>query len=388
MKLHSINYTEYEGETFAWRLDELTLIDINLIVGKNATGKSRVLRVLNGLARFIEGSIQPSGISSGHYKAVFKDTQSAKRQPKPDITYELDIHGNKVRKEILTVGTQVRLNRGKDGRGSIYFEKNDTYIDVQIPEQNLAASVRRDSQQHSFFEELHSWASTVRYFEFSKTATNLATSFEGKPSIDLLKSGPLQNNFHLVINLGKQQFGRDFSSSVIGDMRKIGYEITDFGLTPLTGIVSPIQPANVPQTLYVMESGIQKKLMQTEISDGMLRALATLIHIHFIHLQKNFGCILIDDIGEGLDFERATKLISVIINQAEKGFIQLVMTTNDRFVMNKVPLAYWCVMQRDQGKVKVYNPRNSPERFNEFDEYGMNNFDFFANEYFSNGVSI
>jgi energy-coupling factor transporter ATP-binding protein EcfA2 len=389
MKLHSITYTEYENETYAWILDELSLIDINLIVGKNATGKSRVLRIINGLARLIEGTLQPANISSGRYTAIFKDRPPTTKKPKklkPDITYSLDINGNKVTKEILQVGEVIKLNRGKDGRGSLYFEKNQSEIDVKIPEHQVGASVRRDSQQHDFFEELHLWANTVRYFEFSKATTNAFTSFEENLTIDALGLTPLQDNLHLVVKFGKERFRRDFSSSVISDMRKIGYNITDFGLTPAVGIASPIQSSNAFQTLFVMETGIEKKLAQIEISDGMLRALATLIHLHFIRLQKKFGCVLIDDIGEGLDFDRATKLISVIIDMAESGFMQLAMTSNDRFVMNKVPLNYWSILQRVKGKVTAINPRNSPTKFTEFEEFGFNNFDFFAKDFFSTGV--
>jgi hypothetical protein len=127
-------------------------------------------------------------------------------------------------------------------------------------------------------------------------------------------------------------------------------------------------------------------LLQGEISDGMMRALSTLIFIHFLRLQKKPGCFLIDDIGEGLDFDRSTRLIATIIELAEKNHLQLVMTTNDRFVMNGVPLQYWSVVEREKGTVKVFNNRNHPERFSEFEEFGFHNFDFFAKQFFSSGV--
>ncbi len=92
---------------------------------------------------------------------------------------------------------------------------------------------------------------------------------------------------------------------------------------------------------------------------------------------------MIDDIGEGLDFDRATKLISIVIRQAEQIYSQFCMTTNDRFVMNKVPLEYWCILEREKGKVKSINPRNSSDTFKDFEEYGFNNFDLFAKGFYS-----
>lgn len=384
MKLYSIEYTEFGEETFAWVLNELALIDINLIVGKNATGKSRVLRVIYGLAQLIEGTRSPSSLISGHYKAIFTQSSNSEFNQVPNITYSLQIHAGAVTQESLFVGNDEKLSRGLDGRGKIYFEKNNAHIDVQIPQNLLAASSRRDSQQHSYFEYLHSWAKTVKLFEFNKTQTNEATSFEGKLTLDAIEKGQLQNHLHATIKLGKEHFRRDFTSPILRDMKKIGYNLSDFGLTPVVGLASNIKFSNSLDTLYITEDGIDKKIMQNELSDGMLRALATLVHLHFIMLQKKFGCVLIDDIGEGLDFDRATKLISVVIELAEKSFFQLIMTTNDRFVMNNVSLDYWTILQRDFGKIQVFNKRNANNIFTDFEEYGFNNFDLFAKGFFLN----
>ncbi len=395
MRIHSLDYTEYGGQSYAWTVEDLSLIDINLIVGKNATGKSRVLRVINGMARLIEGSLTPATISSGNYAIVLKEDPIAShrkkihRAPKPDMVYRAELHESKVLSESLHVGGVPKLTRGKTGRGKVFFEKNDEYIDVQIPEGQLAATSRRDLEQHAFFEDLHTWATSVRYYESARTEANTYSSFIGKVSVEAVHGAPLQSHLHLAIKSGQERFGRDLTSAVISDMRKVGYEIEDFGLMPAQGVAFPTvlqADSGSMQTLYVSESGINKKLLQHEISDGMLRALATLIFLHFIRLQKKGGCFLIDDIGEGLDFDRSNRLIQVVTDEAEKGHIQLVMTTNDRFVMNHVPLDYWSIIQREKGNVRVFNRRNAADRFAEFEEFGFNNFDFFAKQFFSTGV--
>ena len=40
MRLYSIEYTEYAEHPYTWSLNDLTLININLIVGRNAVGKT------------------------------------------------------------------------------------------------------------------------------------------------------------------------------------------------------------------------------------------------------------------------------------------------------------------------------------------------------------
>ena len=43
MSLVKLSYTEFEGTAHHWEIDQATFSDINLIVGKNSSGKSRPL---------------------------------------------------------------------------------------------------------------------------------------------------------------------------------------------------------------------------------------------------------------------------------------------------------------------------------------------------------
>ncbi len=95
--------------------------------------------------------------------------------------------------------------------------------------------------------------------------------------------------------------------------------------------------------------------------------------------------MLIDDIGEGLDFSRAQAFISLLIERAKGNKLQMIMTTNDRFIMNGVPLCYWGIVRRHANKVHVLNERNSREIFDDFSSLGLNNFDFFSTNFFEEG---
>jgi AAA15 family ATPase/GTPase len=114
----------------------------------------------------------------------------------------------------------------------------------------------------------------------------------------------------------------------------------------------------------------------------MFRALSLLIQLNYTLMIRLPVCVLIDDIGEGLDFYRARALINLLIKKVENTPVQLIMTTNDRFVMNGVPLKYWSIIERSGGKCKVYNYKNSRTSFDEFDFTGLSNFDFFTSKSF------
>ena len=52
------------------------------------------------------------------------------------------------------------------------------------------------------------------------------------------------------------------------------------------------------------------------------------------------------------------------------------MATNDRFVMNQVPLEEWSVLLRSRTHVNVKNYNNSRDLFEEFKFTGLSNFSF------------
>ena len=97
---------------------------------------------------------------------------------------------------------------------------------------------------------------------------------------------------------------------------------------------------------------------------------------------------MIDDIGEGLDYERSKSLIDLIIEKVKNSSVQVIMTTNDRFIMNKIPLKYWSVIQRVPKKALFYNYRNSKATFDEFEYTGLSNFDFLATEFYIEGFEM
>ena len=69
----------------------------------------------------------------------------------------------------------------------------------------------------------------------------------------------------------------------------------------------------------------------------------------------------------------------------ENSTVQVIMTTNGRFTMNKVPLKYWSVIERLPKKSVFYNYKNSKEVFDDFDDLGLNNFDFLSSQFYIKG---
>jgi AAA15 family ATPase/GTPase len=178
---------------------------------------------------------------------------------------------------------------------------------------------------------------------------------------------------------GENQFGEEFIKRIIDDMSQIAYHISTISVDILKFFPLPAFG------IGVKESDIEDITDQKEMSQGMFRALSLLVQLNFSLLSKTPSCILIDDIGEGLDYERSKSLIDLIIEKVKGSSVQVIMTTNDRFVMNKVPLEYWSIIHRVPKKSLFYNYQNSAEIFDDFKYTGLNNFDFLTTEFYRTG---
>lgn len=277
------------------------------------------------------------------------------------------------------------LSRGDGGKGTIFAEalEGGKNIDFQTPPSGLAVVTRRDTIQHKFLEPLYEWGISLRHYHFGRTL--------GKERFDLFEKGKGnekindrdENQIVALYRQAVKEFNDDFTAVIINDMREIDYDIQEIGLRAPVSIRILSGPGELIG-IYVKEKGLNGITDQYSMSQGMFRVLSMLIQVNYSQMAKKSSCILVDDIGEGLDFDRSCKLIDLLRNKAKDHNIQLILSTNDRFVMNKVPLEEWSVLQRQGSIVKVRNYDNSKEIFEEFKFTGLSNFSFlemdFVNE--------
>jgi len=376
MRLQTVKYAEFEGTPQEWVLEGLSLGDRNLIVGKNASGKSRALNLINGLAGVLAG-LRPLGFS-GNYDVTFI-TQDNKT-----LRYQLKNDGEQVLEERLFVEGIVRLDRGSGGEGVIWAEELDGGKDIrfQTPPSQLAAVVRRDAIQHKFLEPLYDWGSSLRHYLFGTALGKdaLAVFIKGGRMFD-------ERDPNAVVALyreAEKEFKDEFKQIVMSDMGEVDYEIDEIGIgVPISIRVVPGTLPGELVGLNVKEKGLAGITDQHSMSQGMFRVLSILILVNYSQMAKKSKCILIDDVGEGLDFDRSCRLIDLLRKKSKESNIQLILATNDRFVMNRVPLEEWSVIQRRGNHVKVRNYENSRDLFEEFKFTGLSNFSFLEMDFVS-----
>jgi energy-coupling factor transporter ATP-binding protein EcfA2 len=366
VKLKTINYWERFGTAREWALDGLVLGAVNLIVGRNATGKTRTLNLIWSLARML--GPEKHRVGNCRFEVTFEHDGSL-------IEYYLDVDKGKVYEEKVTVDGINRLER-KLSDGRIFTEEAGKKMRFGPPENEIAALSRRDTIQHKFLEPLHDWAAGVRHYTFGATLGKETFAVENKDAGD-----PDERDSKQVVGIfakGKRDFKEDFITAVLKDMHDMNYMIDDVFICVPPDI--RIEAAGIPadiRAIGVKEKGVDAPVDQYQMSQGMFRALSILIQVNYSQLAKKTHCILIDDIGEGLDYDRSTRLIDILQSKAKTSLFQLIMASNDQFVMNHVPLTEWSVLHRDGNRVRVKNSINSKQQFEDFKFVGMTNFTFF-----------
>lgn len=375
MSLVKLSYSEFEGQSRSWMIQDATFSDVNLIVGKNSSGKTRLLSVISAFAKLLSGQQTP--FESCTFSAVVKLGGR-------EFVYDISFKNRAIDSERLLIDGDEKLVRGSDGAGKIYYELEKKFLDFKLPPDAIAAVNRRDEKQHPYLIELHAWANGVVIYLFgSEFGKGLVLGLTEAESLFRNPNPPLfddPNNLVGIYSSAFTRYGEDFDKAIIADMKTLGYLLTDVGSENIQTMI------NVPFSaicLFTQEEDLDFKNPQMHMSQGMFRALALTIHLNVCAFSNSKKLILVDDIGEGLDYERSVAIIDLLISKAQNHGMQIVMTSNDRFVMNKVPLTYWSVLKRTGGNVKLFNERNSKDKFDHFKYIGLNNFDFFASDYFS-----
>jgi len=389
MYIESISFSKKPIDGNGWEIKECNFNKINLIAGQNSSGKTRLLKSIDTLVNILSDSNRKA---NSEFNFKWRISLKGKEN---NYIYELELQDSIVLSERLLINEEIYFERDSDGKGHIKYEsKEDLVLEFEIEKDKIVLSSKRDKTQHPSLENLFKWMNTVYMYNFGDTlgreiSWSPLRNIDEDDTFDKLNKD--DNAVVLKFEKGLEKYGDDFKNEILKDFNNIGYHITDIGTTKMSDIGELTKLLKkialpMPSVLYIKEQNIKDRIFQQDISQGMFRVLSLIIQIKYLEYSLDSDTtILIDDIGEGLDYERATKLIKYIIEKVEKleDKIQLIMTTNDRFTMNHIPLEYWIIIDKDDnGKINFYSKKSHSPIFKKFQRIGLTNFDFFSSEYY------
>lgn len=352
MKLLAFRYSRY-----GWQLDLAQFSDQILLVGQNASGKSNTVRALAQVAALISQ----------------KDTFAATEMMDAFLAFAIDetkglVYNFSVRDGVI-VNELLRYNdTTKDGDIQIVTRDKESCVlqgeNINPPTNKLVLNVRRDTQLYPQMELLQKWAENVIGFSFNeadKDGDSMNTSWFNESNLTL---NDIVTDM-VKIPEAKEEF--------YAKMKETGY------------VINNIRTLNLgsQKKLLVYEDGLRTPILDVTMSKGMFRTLYLIAYLLYFKRNKagQPAMLLIDDLCEGLDYERSTKLGKLCFEMCEELGIQLMASSNDSFLMDVVDLKYWNILRRTGNRVEVINALGNPELFDHFEKTGLNNFDLFSSDF-------
>jgi AAA15 family ATPase/GTPase len=345
----------FSFESKDWVLQKIDLQKVNLLVGTNGTGKSKTLFWLNTLINFISSGDLSNALENGIWEISWVTNSNE------ILTYKLEIQEGTydfiATNESLYLENKIILQRQEDKSCIIFSEIKDEFDVFNPPIDKLALLSRRDTKAYPFVEKIIDWA---------KNSYELSFSYIGNGNELLYVESNYEDYPKLYSKLREKH-----QISILQNYNSIGFKI------------SAIKYKSIGHDhfLILKEEGVKAQIYQSDLSQGMSRTLCLLIYIEYLISKNKAATLLIDDLGEGLDYIRAIELGKMLFKLCQENDIQLVATSNDSFLMDVVNIDCWNVLTRKGKIVTALNKSNHPELFRKFKFTGLSNFDFFSSDY-------
>ena len=333
-------------ESSGWHLEKLMLHQQNLIVGMNAVGKSRSLEALGNVIRFIKND-------SEQIKKDFSCT--LKLSNGHQVVYSFELTEGMIKSESLEIDGDPKIERNSSNT-EMYGES------VNPPANKLLIQARRDTMRYPEIEEIILWAEHTSMFVFS----NITASTRSL-SPYMLSAEPLFPDMYDQI--------KNQQTLLIDYIKTLGYQIDKIDVE---------ENSSGSKSLLIYENGVDKPMMYYDLSNGMFRVFCVLLYMIYSSTLSEARCLMIDDMGEGLDYRRSTKLGKIVFDYCKNNSIQLIVTSNDSFLMDSVPLDLWNILHRNGRIVSCLNSQTHQELFTKFARTGLSNFDILSSNFIIN----
>ena len=345
-------------------IDSIELNELNnLIVGKNASGKTTVQNALTTIARIITTG---KGFFIGKHEIILKNEID-----KVDYKYVYELvkgdNDSLSIQEFLFRGDEIIISRkGTEARILNLKDNRDNPMErVNPPEDVSILQARRDKDAYPYIEDIVNWAERVCSFSF--THIQPRTKLKSDDINIIGKSDGDSKDFNTFL----EKLEGEGKSNILSEINSLGYELKSINLST----------EGADKILTISQEGLEYTISQRGLSQGLFRSLTTLLYIKYLLDNHKPSLIIIDDLGEGLDFDRATKFGKLLFNKLKFYNVQFLATSNDTYLMNVIDIIDWNVVYRNGNTINSYNYKNSKEKFDRFNNIGLNNSDLLLSDF-------
>lgn len=347
---HHMKLTSFSFILPQWSLSDIHLHDISLLVGENAVGKTRTLSALKLVADHMTGH-QFFGPNS-EMQVLIKMTDDGR-----EYDYSYSVSHGKVQKEAFIVDGVTLIRREEEI--AQYYENN-----VNPPINRLLINTRRDTQLYLDVEKVLVFMDSIELFSFSSIRP-------GDNFVDPIKVGNGLNVSTVFSDLSPDERKR-----IIKLLNDFGFKVGNLRALKAFG-----------NTMIAMkETGVPNEFIMWAFSTGLIRVISLLTFLFYLSANHRSGLVLIDDMGEGLDYYRSTALGKFVSSFCKENQIQLILTTNDSFLMNVIDVKEWIILRRTGANVTALSEDTNPILFRRFRMTGLSNFDLLRSDFIDQNI--
>lgn len=338
--LKSFTYRTYE-----WVLTKVYFNRQSLVVGQNAAGKTKLLESISTVINTIL-------TKDLNWKGIFTFTAQLEFDGDIALQYNIEFEEGKIVLEKLVDVNRNKILVSRTSQTCFFYDEDN----IALPEKSTALVAKQDIVKYPEAASVMQWAQTTRSITFSLL------------HIDKF------HQMHLG-NIGMDEMFEALSSKerqlILQYMNDLNYHLEDINERNLGDNFKYIE---------IKEEDVHHSFPMFYLSNGMYRVLYILFYMLYISKQ-NVKCIFIDDLGEGLDYDRSTKLGKIVFDFCTEHSIQLIATSNDNFLMNVVPLHNWIILTRKSTTVEAISAATHKDLFDKFTKTGLRNFDILKTDF-------
>lgn len=356
-----ISKFKFEYKSLEWRMEELSLNKLTLLVGASGVGKTQILRSLMGLKEITEGKSVNGAAwliefeTLGKQKYVWQGEFENK-----GVSIFLDDKGddeeNKKNKpkiifEKLYLDNNLIVDRTSDkilfsGQPTIKLSQQESILSL-LKEEELVKPAHDSLKKLHFADHTSSATATHRIgFNFSfLNANNLIKKYN---TLKKIQESELETDLKLFFLLKA-----DKKTFAIIKQRFIDIfpQVEDIKIAPLE-----TKDKEMPDFLkdypfiQIKEKNVKNWINQNRISSGMFR---TLMQLSELYLCAEGTVFLIDEFENSLGINCINEITGDIL--ASRRQLQFILTSHHPYIIDAISFNNWKLVTRNAGIIKTHN---------------------------------
>ena len=353
LKIQSLKLSEkYPNGDINFEYDEIRFQNINLIIGPNASGKTKFFELLKFLRAIHSKQLNPPSIDK-----IFMAKILFENEEKEIITYDLKLDPKLGVSETITSQSKQYLEKDKNNGMLLLDEKTGQKKSLLT---NKRSSITKQIEDYKeFFPTIYEIGSFFEYMLFLSTDkfNPLATGLNNFPDSMVLNEN--MANLSSVLQNWKKNHPEIYKNLLL-EYKKFFPIVETFSFEKML-----MSNSTSVDMLMMKEKNIKRKIPAINLSAGMLRILCLLILpmtrkiFSNPHIQFKFSLIVIDEIDNGLDYSSIENIIDYL--ESESSFAQIIFSSHSPLICNFVDPEKWYVFNRRISKIKITRPVDIPE---------------------------